>query len=52
MRNKTNNIEAFFIRLFPQVILGNQIVASIIHVASLKLQILKDKVDKHLNTDI
>lgn len=52
MRNKINKYELFFSNLFPQVILRNEIVSTIVYVVGVKLQILKDKIDKHLDTDI
>lgn len=45
-------IEIFFLGLFPEVIMNNQIVASILSILSMKLTILKDEIDDSLNIDI
>lgn len=41
-----------FFRKFPRIILGNELVASILDVVSRKLDIIKDEIDENLNTDL
>jgi hypothetical protein len=51
--SSTNSkFETFFSKLFSQIILNNEIVATIIYVVSKKLQYQKNKIDNILNTDI
>jgi len=47
-----SKIEIFFSSLYPKLILGNPIVATIVFNIGLKLKELKIKIDNTINTDI
>lgn len=43
---------AYFIDLFPTIILNNQIVANIVNIVGIKLVMKKEKIDNKINYDI
>jgi len=48
----TSKIEIFFIKLFSNKILENEVVSTVLYVISKKLTEFKTKMDNILNTDI
>lgn len=47
-----NRIEIFFSKLFPNIILKNEIVSTILYNVNILLVEFKKKIDYKLNTDI
>ena len=47
-----SKVYQFLLGMFPNIMLQNPIVTNIINIVGIKVTILKDKVDKTLNTDI
>lgn len=45
-------MENFFYKLFPKIILENEIVSTIIYNLGIKFTELKNKIDNFTNTDI
>jgi hypothetical protein len=49
---KTSKIRIFFSKLFSNIILKNQIVATVLYIVATKVQEYKEKQDFVLNEDI
>jgi hypothetical protein len=45
-------VQLFFSRLFPKMILGNKVVATIVHNTGIRFGQMKEEVDILTNTDI